>query len=364
MDGTALLKDDTHITKTRSDFADELYQACVEGQAGRKDAYCPRNATWFFFVQAAITYTQSGYVSKEQWIGGLVTAMHNNRIEWVPGPHRTKLAHNRIVRLVGTTQSKLVSEARLGSLKRKAIEAQLRSANWGKKRRIDFGSPIPFRAIPAVVKKGFEKQIEMFEGKNESIREHYQVARSCLVKSLGDPVCDVMLMMVLTLCASSVTPCVPPQKRYFDKGKPKDTGIFGANLVTRMLWFLEPRMFPWEKDEGKVLCVREMTKKIGMSRPYGYASEEFITNPIVLETEHKGVNNRMLRELEWVRVKGERDSPRNSDLTLEDRATLKALRKDLIALMDDADRFIGRIFRSFDRIWVERCSSIIREAAE
>ena len=74
------------------------------------------------------------------------------------------------------------------------------------------------------------------------------------------------------------------------------------------------------------------------------------------------MSNRVLRELGWVQVKGNRDSPRNSDLKLAPEGELLALRKELMSLMKkDAAGFIKRIFHSEDDIWVDRCSSIIKE---
>ena len=70
----------------------------------------------------------------------------------------------------------------------------------------------------------------------------------------------------------------------------------------------------------------------------------------------------MLRELGWVQVKGNRDSPRNSDLELAPQRELLVLRKELMRLMKkDAAGFIGRIFHSQDEVWIDRCSSIIKE---
>ncbi len=72
-----------------------------------------------------------------------------------------------------------------------------------------------------------------------------------------------MLMMVLTLSSSSVTPWVGPKSQAFEAGKKKDPAIFAATMVTRMLWFLRPDDFPWDEDRNSVLRVSEMTKKIG-----------------------------------------------------------------------------------------------------
>jgi hypothetical protein len=129
---------------------------------------------------------------------------------------------------------------------------------------------------------------------NQRILEHSHVARNCLERSLGDPLCGVLLMLVLTFSASSVTPTVAAKSTRFEAGPCKDPKLFAASMVTRMLWFLRPEAFPWEEDDRMVVRVSEMTKKI----------------------EHKGVTNRLLREMGWVLDHGKRDNPRNSDLSL------------------------------------------------
>ncbi|KAL6154894.1 hypothetical protein ACJQWK_11937 [Exserohilum turcicum] len=138
-----------------------------------------------------------------------------------------------------------------------------------------------------------------------------------------------MLMIVLTLASSSVTPTVAPKAQAFSAGPKKDSSMFTASLVTRMLWSLRPEAFPWDTNNGTILRVADMTKKI----------------------EHKGVSNRLLRELGWIKVvQGNRDSPRNSEIMLQDQAALLKRRRELMSLRSDADGFIGSIFRSCDRI--------------
>lgn len=60
-------------------------------------------------------------------------------------------------------------------------------------------------------------------------------------------------------------------------------------------------------------------------------------------------------------VLGNRDSPRNSEVKLRAEQDLMSLRKELLSLRKDADGFIRRVFHSHDKVWVERCSSIIKE---
>ena len=92
---------------------------------------------------------------------------------------------------------------------------------------------------------------------------------------MGDPLCDVLLLLALTLGSCSVTPTVLPGTQEFAVGARKDPASFTANLVTRMLWFLRPEQFPWTGSNRVILPVGEITKKM----------------------EHKGVNNRLLRQL-------------------------------------------------------------------
>lgn len=74
------------------------------------------------------------------------------------------------------------------------------------------------------------------------------------------------------------------------------------------------------------------------------------------------MTNRLLRELGWVVVvQGNRDNPRNSELRLQSRSKLIQMRKELLSSRKHAEGFIGQVFHSFDNVWVDRCSLIIKE---
>jgi hypothetical protein len=253
--------------KTRRDFACDLYQSCTQDQVHPCQAYASVHATWPSVLQAVLTYTDQQLVTTEQWHGALATAMLSNKIECTPGTSQGRITVKRMIRLVGSTLPMNSLSARPGSLKRAAIEAtQAEDAKHKRRQQISFGCAIPFKGIPRLIEQGFEKLDRLFQGDkgNQGIREHYQLARIVLQGCLGDPCCDVMLMLVMTLASSSVTPAVAPEARAFGVGKKrKDSASFAANLVTRMLWFLCRDKFPWDKDVGTVLRVSEMTKKIG-----------------------------------------------------------------------------------------------------
>jgi hypothetical protein len=70
----------------------------------------------------------------------------------------------------------------------------------------------------------------------------------------------------------------------------------------------------------------------------------------------------MLRELGWIKVvRGNRDSPRNSEVTLRAQEELLRRHRELLSQRNHAVRFVGLVFRSHDSIWVEGCASIIKE---
>jgi len=70
---------------------------------------------------------------------------------------------------------------------------------------------------------------------------------------------------------------------------------------------------------------------------------------MVKKVEHKGIGNRLLLVLGWVKViQGNRDTPRNDELQLQDMDKLLIFRKELLKLRKDALSFVGVVFRSRD----------------
>jgi hypothetical protein len=331
--------------KSRQDFAREMYTGCRTNDSATQQALSSKHSTWFAVLHAAFTFTPAARVSEDRWLEGLRAALEESQIECLPGSHRSRLTTRRVVRLVGPRQpSSRVLAARPGSLKRDAMEAVLRVQEQRERppqrEVIDLGGAIPFKRLPRLVHDGFASLLKPSTIRDEKVAEHYQTARNCLVECLEDPLCDLLLMLAVTYGSSSQTPAVEERGMGFKASpKHKDQAQFAACLATRMLWFLRPRAFPWQADDGMVLRVSEMTKKI----------------------EHKGVNNRFLCETGWVRSSVARPSPRNSELTLRPVEELLGMRKELLSLRKKPASFIAQVFRSQDEVWVERCSAIIRE---
>lgn len=327
-------------TQARRDFARELYECCVSPEASHRSRFMSTHATWFGMLRHILRNFSTGHLKADHWVAAISAAMLACEIECVPGHYRSRLSFRYVIRLIGFVTPAAVLSAPVGSLKRAAMEAQHQVKRPRVTSRVDFGCAIPFAQIPELIKQGFEAQDLQFQKGDPRIREHYQVARNCIESCLGEPLCDLMLMLVLTLASCSITPTIAPQTRHFDVGAKKDPALFAANLVTRMLWFLHPDHFPWKGDHQLVLCVPEMTKKI----------------------EHKGVSNRLLRELGWVKVvSGNRDTPRNTEIALQDIDKLISLRKELLGLRKDAAGFVRKIFHSHDPIWLDRCSQIVQD---
>jgi hypothetical protein len=324
---------------SQQDFAARVYRGCLTNDAATKGALAAPHSTWFAVLHAVFTFTPAERVNEDQWLSGLAAALRSNEIECMPGVYRSRLTSQRVVRLVGAMAPPRVMAARPRSLKRKAMEAELRVLQPLKRRVIDLGA-IPFTRLPPLVAEGFAKLAKTFATGDQKVAEHYHVAQTCLEELLErEPLCDLLLMLVVTLASSSATPTVLGKGKGFEKGPQKDAGQFAANMATRMLWFLRPEAFPWDKDAGMVLRVSEMTKKM----------------------EHKGVNNRFLCELGWVQTLSKRANPRNTEMTLRPTLELLQLRKELLSLRKRPERFIARVFQSSESVWVERCSAVVQE---
>ncbi|PNP37738.1 hypothetical protein TGAMA5MH_10357 [Trichoderma gamsii] len=322
----------------RRDYARQLYLALVEDGKGTKGAPKTRavssvHATWPSLIKAAIEDASTSKIPAEQWIGGIATALLSTGIEWVPGSYAGKLSHLWAVRFVGSAPTMMMTStptSRPTNLKRAAMEAEARmEANLSgpkrvKRQRIDFGCKIPFERVPDLVQAGFN-EVRRFN-EDQKVLDHYATAYCCLESCLGDPLCDVMLMLVLTMAASTETPDVKVNSTIFSVGSRKEPSLLAANMVTKMLWFLRPSAFPWEKaNDKRGYRVGDMAKKI---------------ESLSYVAEHKGVNNRILHALGWIEVHGKRPTPRISESKLRSAEDLLKLRKELLDQMKNAQSFI------------------------
>lgn len=53
------------LCRTRRDFAQDLYDKCMQSDCSAGRAFCSQNATWFAVLRAAVRYTRVQAISKE-----------------------------------------------------------------------------------------------------------------------------------------------------------------------------------------------------------------------------------------------------------------------------------------------------------
>jgi hypothetical protein len=105
-------------SRTRRDFAQDLYDNCLRCDRTAGRSFCSQNATWFSVLRAAVRHTGV------KAMGALTVAMLACQIECMPGSYQSKLSYRRVVRLVGSAPPASATAARPGSLKRAVIEAE------------------------------------------------------------------------------------------------------------------------------------------------------------------------------------------------------------------------------------------------
>jgi hypothetical protein len=71
--------------------------------------------------------------------------------------------------------------------------------------------------------------------KNLRVSKHYHVIHNCLKECLGDLLCNVLLMLVLTYKLLLVTLFIAISRKGFKVGAYKDLAQFAANLAMCML---------------------------------------------------------------------------------------------------------------------------------
>ncbi|KAK5994238.1 hypothetical protein PT974_07681 [Cladobotryum mycophilum] len=252
------------------DFASLLVKALYTESEGKR--YASKNMTWLITLRAMVPLYATGNKTHDRldWEACLIIALQRYRVSWLLGTSRATLTSQIIRELSSSSETLSMSilSALSGSLKRKALESDERRRAAQRQRvnrRIDFGHHLPFAHVPSMIDDGFRGIENHFgnKGGDPQVMGHYRRARQCLEVSMGEPLVNLMLMLVLTLAASS--PMVTVKNGTFDfsvTSHSKDRADFAASLVTRMLWFLKPSAFTIE-NTPEMYGITEMTKKIG-----------------------------------------------------------------------------------------------------
>lgn len=302
------------LEKARHDFARELYRTCmrraVDGESMGRNV-SSTHATWIHLLRGAIQHTSERALTENDWIGVIMRATVDAGIEWMPATWGQKLTSHRVVYLGGAARNRAVILAPAGSLQRAAVEAGQRLAEVGPSQRatrrvIDLGgSVIPFKTIPDRIQAGLEKFVldqRRTRGTKLTTLNHYQYAMNVLLECLGDYRCDIILIIALTLAASSEMPCVKAERvdadssrihSYFDICTPrKDADMFALSVVTRMLWDLKPASFPEGEGHRSMAGKKSMRITLGTDT----LSQVHITSSLYLLTIAFAPYNREIQD--------------------------------------------------------------------
>ncbi|KAH7303017.1 hypothetical protein B0I35DRAFT_485482 [Stachybotrys elegans] len=302
--------------RTRYDCAADMIRTT---RGNSWESLAPKGSTWPYMLHEALRSwhkaSSTSSVSEQDWISLVTRKMSELRVEWVPGTSGGRISSTGVVRIQGQagTALSVIPAGPPGSLRRAAQEADIkhqkamfhrsREAEERGARHIYLGTPLPFTAVPALITQGFSKASAAFAHGDPRVLDHYHLTMNALAVNIDDSLCQYMLLLVLTICSSTETPFIEARTRYFSiLTKRKDPAQVALALVTKMAWFLYPKMFPWTDSK--------------QNGPY---------NVLTMGTkiEHiKTCNNRMLRQLGWVNVSSSRDSPRTADMELRPREEL------------------------------------------
>ncbi|KAG6286477.1 hypothetical protein E4U45_008439 [Claviceps purpurea] len=339
-------------TTSAHDFARDLYHSCRGASKVDGQGFTTKCSTWHAIIRNAIRLTKKEDVSGDDWIDGLEYAISSAGIEWVPGKYQGRLTCKEVLELVApeAPKNRKVLTAPRESIKRMAMEAEDQWSREDQQSRdprrqiIHFGCAYPFTAIPKLILDGFAAHQKYHNKKgNPRAANHYEAALFCLLRWVGqgDARCNLMLMLVLTLAASSKTPRFNSKKSQFEAApKDKDPEKYAATLVMRMLWFVFDSEFSEIQGVNGRLPISDMMDKT----VYYYS------------------NNWMLVGLGWVSATTRRPSLPMDDCIMHSVGQLNNRRETLEGLrQSDPKGFIAEVFRSHDSVWVERCASIIMD---
>lgn len=265
-------------SRTPHDFVASIF-ASTESTKDWKEI-ASKNASWYPTFQHAFLRAPKkagpNTVARGEWGPIMTSCFLASGVEWVPGAVKGRLTAAVAIKLQGTANAAPKLAGRPGSLLRVAEEARRRneikmeflaSQQRRKIGLIDFDCAIPFVKVPDLICQGYAQAKHIFADKgDQKVMEYYQIAFTCLLNHLGDPACELMMLLVLTVCASSETPHADPTTKQFTVApKRKDPAQLALVMVTKMMWQFFPSKFTWTKDPNKAAHdVPEITKKIGM----------------------------------------------------------------------------------------------------
>ncbi|KAH0527215.1 hypothetical protein TsFJ059_002239 [Trichoderma semiorbis] len=340
----AIIRDELNQDK----YADKIIKALEHGY-GFDRSLVSWDMKWLHVLCPVFEMTASTDISgahREQWRNHIGSALKENQIDWVLGIHSSFLTAKIAQRIVSNEeiQERIIAMSSLAHTREIT-----RSKNRGE--GISFGCKFPLKnGLPDGLVQGFKKLQENTNScnslPNPGLINHYKKAFSLLEELQSEPHVELLCILALTVGMTlDMTIYIVPKRDDKDEVvrfaiasssvKPKRGGARVALLALRMLWYLMPEEFVWEKAKGKKLGIEEETI-------YSIQRVREATGWLDCPKD---------QAKRWSKYKNMRRASKEA---------LDARLEQLRSLMPRPTDFVREVFQSDDPKWVDQCKAIIK----
>ncbi|KAL6695721.1 hypothetical protein J3F84DRAFT_408744 [Trichoderma pleuroticola] len=351
MDKTLPQKGETIIRDelNQNEYADKIIKALGTGYDRSLISW---DMKWLEVLRPVFKMTASTEVSeahKEQWRNYIGSALKENQIDWVLGVSKSYLTAMITQEIVSNEES----QERIIAMSSLAHTHKITSSK-DRGYHIDFGCNFPLKnGLPAGVVEGFKRLQENSNSNSGSwgppkpgLINHYNKALSLLEEFQSEPCVELLCILALTVGMTlDMTIYIVPKRDAKDEVakfaiasssvKPKRGGTHVALLALRMLWYLMPEEFVWEKAKGEKLEIEEETM---------YSTQRV--------REATGWLN-CPKDQAWGRYK-------SKDVRIASEEATDARLEQLRSLMPKPTDFVREVFQSDDPKWLDQCKAIIK----
>ncbi|PNP57519.1 hypothetical protein THARTR1_02517 [Trichoderma harzianum] len=267
--GETIIRDELN----QNEYADKIIKALGTGYDRSLISW---DMKWLEVLRPVFKMTASTEVSeahKEQWRNYIGSALKENQIDWALGVSKSYLTAMITQRIVSNEES----QERIIAMSSLAHTHKITSFK-ARGYHIDFGCNFPLKnGLPAGVVEGFKRLQENSNSNSGSwgppkpgLINHYNKALSLLEEFQSEPHVELLCILALTVGMTlNMTIYIVPKRYAKDEVakfaiasssvKPKRGGTRVALLALRMLWYLMPEEFVWEKAKGEKLEIEEET---------------------------------------------------------------------------------------------------------
>ncbi|KAM6476987.1 hypothetical protein HDV62DRAFT_402221 [Trichoderma sp. SZMC 28011] len=350
MDKTLVQKEETIIRDelNQDKYADRIIKA-LNHRYGFDRSLIIWGMKWLDVLRPVFEMTASTDISgaqKEQWRNYIGSALKENQIDWVLGIHSSFLTAKIAQRIISNEESQQRIIA-MSSLTHTHEITRVKDRGEG----INFGCKFPLKnGLPDGLVQGFKKLQENTNScnslPNPGLINHYKKAFSLLEEFQSEPHVELLCILALTVgMTQDMTIYIVPKRDAKDEVarfalasssvKPKRGGARVALLALRMLWYLMPEEFVWEKAKGYALEIEEETI-------YSIQRVREATGWLDCPKD---------QAKRWSKYKNMRRASKEA---------LDARLEQLRSLMPKPTDFVREVFQSDDPKWVDQCKAIIK----